>query len=708
MNSSQKATVVYINIMMCCAMSLAYAVPCWAEAEADAWWLTRPMRMIQTNLREIDATLDIDTYVQQIKSCKANVVLFNVGGIVANYPTELPYQYRNPRLTRDLVGDVVKRLHSEGIRVIGRFDFSKINEQLAAEKPEWLYKSIKGQNINYNGQVHTCINGGYQQEYLFKILGEAIDRYPLDGVFFNMIGYVTYDYSGNYHGICQCDSCRKRFADWSSGLDLPRAEDTSDPVFRKYDQFRRETSDGLFHRVNKFIRSKRRNIAVCTYTAAGVDIIRYESNTALDRPLPIWNYSASDNVKRCLGSYKDKVISNTAVHFIDFPYRHSAVSPYLNELRLAQNIANGGWADYYMIGRLENQEDRLGLDIMRSVFGFHAKNEKWFTNTKSVADVCLIRAGGAEYTGLFRILAENHILFDVIENAALAQGDTPKALEDYQLVILPDVRNLSDTICNRLDAYVVNGGKLLVTGMTSTSDEHGNPLNAIRLKAAGVKPTYKLQPHTRGTYFRIRPQDKKELAVSDLDMLDIAYLDSDFLICEPTGKTESLLGFIPEAMYGPPEKCYYTKVTNIPGLLHARFGKGRCAFFPWLIGSHYQRRSNHVHSLLVMGALEGLLGLERSVVIEASPLVEVTRHASSDGRFEWVGLINHTGQNGTAFHKPIPMSTIPLQLKTEKYMKNIRLLNAERRLDFPAAQAGWVKCVVPELQRFEIVLYEYE
>ena len=92
MNRSHKVTV-FANIMMCCVISLAVSLPCRAEAEGDAWWLAKPMRMIQTNLREIDATLDIDTYVRQIKSCKANVVLFNVGGIVANYPTELPYQF---------------------------------------------------------------------------------------------------------------------------------------------------------------------------------------------------------------------------------------------------------------------------------------------------------------------------------------------------------------------------------------------------------------------------------------------------------------------------------------------------------------------------------------------------------------------------------------------------------------------------------------
>jgi len=63
--------------------------------EIDRWWL-EPQRMVQTNLREIDATMDLDRYVREIKDFGANVVLFNVGGIVANYPTDLRYHYRNP------------------------------------------------------------------------------------------------------------------------------------------------------------------------------------------------------------------------------------------------------------------------------------------------------------------------------------------------------------------------------------------------------------------------------------------------------------------------------------------------------------------------------------------------------------------------------------------------------------------------------------
>jgi hypothetical protein len=59
------------------------------------WWNRTPIRLIQTNLREIDALMDVDAFVKSIEDASANVVLLNVGGIVANYPTKLPFHYRN-------------------------------------------------------------------------------------------------------------------------------------------------------------------------------------------------------------------------------------------------------------------------------------------------------------------------------------------------------------------------------------------------------------------------------------------------------------------------------------------------------------------------------------------------------------------------------------------------------------------------------------
>ncbi len=88
---------IVLPIMVCRLWSSA-----WAEQPSqDKWWL-EAKRMVQTNLREIDATMDIEKYVQEVKDFGANVVLFNVGGIVANYPTDLENHWRNTFMEGDI------------------------------------------------------------------------------------------------------------------------------------------------------------------------------------------------------------------------------------------------------------------------------------------------------------------------------------------------------------------------------------------------------------------------------------------------------------------------------------------------------------------------------------------------------------------------------------------------------------------------------
>ena len=325
--------------------------------------------------------MDVDAYVKTIEAASANVVLLNAGGIVANYPTKLPFHYRNPFKKGDLVGTPLNRLHAKGIKVLGRFDVSKINETLAAQKPEWLYVGTDGKNVNYNGQVHTCVNGGYQQQYTFDILKETIQNYDLDGIFFNMPGYTTSDYSGVYHGICQCENCKKRFHD-STGMTLPVKEDMNDPVFRRYNAFRKTTSEQLFKKVGDFIKQQNPKLIISTYTDAGVDMTRSESSSWLTSEYE-WNYFSTDHVKRVIGSYKDRTPSNLLQYFLAIGYRHIATSPNISRIWVLENMLNGAPLDVYVIGTLANQEDRRFIPIMNNIYRFHKTNEKLFTNFRT-------------------------------------------------------------------------------------------------------------------------------------------------------------------------------------------------------------------------------------------------------------------------------------------------------------------------------------
>ena len=405
----------------------------------ETWWNREPYRLVQTNLPEIEAGMDVDAYIQSMVDANVNIVLINVGGIVGNYPTNLPFHFRNTFMEGDLTGDLIKGLHAKGIRVIGRFDFSKINESLAAKKPEWLYVSAKGQIVNYNGQVHTCINGGYQQEYSLEILKEAITAYPLDGIFFNMIGYTTSDYSGNNYGICQCENCRKRFYDFS-GHQLPAKSDMDDPVFRKYNDFKKVTSEELFNKIGNHIKTLNPKLMINTYTDAGVDMIASESGTDINLEAE-WNYSATDNVKRILNSYRDRSPGNLLIYFQAIGFRHVGTSPNLAKNWMLENMLHGAPLGFVVIGTLVDYEDRIFIPTLHRLYGFHKTNEKLFTNLRSVNKVALIRGTRDEYQGIIKILTEEHIMYDIIEPSVIGTDRLPRKLEDYEVLILGEVSN---------------------------------------------------------------------------------------------------------------------------------------------------------------------------------------------------------------------------------------------------------------------------
>jgi len=689
----------------------------WSQVQPkDKWWLDEPYRIIQTNMREIDAAdFDVDVYVNSLKDIGANAVLINVGGIVANYYTDLEYHFQNPHLKFDLIKTVVDKLHKENIRVIGRFDFSKLNEKYAAMNPDWHYKSDKGNSVNYNGQVHMCVNGGYQQEYSLKILTEALTKFPLDGVFFNMTGYQVRDYSHNYHGICQSDACKKRFKEWSGGLTLPTVESMDDPTFVKYEQFKQETAGELNREMFKLIKSFGNHIAILNYNEFGTDLYRSESHdygvlTGTEMP---WEYNAADNVKRTVGSYADKQSSNTAVHFVGYPARHSANSPWITEQRLVQNIMHGGGLDFYCIGRLDNLEDREMLKNVKHVYQFHKRSEQYLNKTYSDNKVLVLNekinpyTGSNENKGIFTILSQHHVLFDVMEHDRLGKDNLPRTIDSYDLIILPEISNLSEAQCQILDRYVENGGKILATGFTSVCDELGSPVNKIRLECLGVEPDYETFEKAEGTYFRIFEKDKALLGPEMFKDLDLVYAWEKGLLCKPVESATGYLGFIPPAMIGPPEKCYYEEVTEKPGIIHHAYGKGEAAFITFRLGTLYHYKRHQGHADLFMATMDKLLGYKQELETNAHSLVEINRRIASSQNFEWIALLNHSGQMGGGFLEPIPIQNIQLKFRPQKTIKSIKSLCGEEHISFKKRGDGCVELILPKLESFDFLLVEY-
>ena len=636
------------------------------------WWEGFDWRFIQTNLREIDmADIDAKQYVSDMKLFHANIAMINAAGIIASYPTKLKYHYQSPYLTGDSMQQIIAECHKEGIKVIARTDFSKIRVPIYKEHPEWAYRTVTGDIVNYEGDVHACINGGYQSEYALEIIRECITQNDFDGIFFNMGGYQVRDYSFVYHGICHCDACKKKFKEMY-GLPLPHKEDMSDPVFRKYRVFRNITAAAHNEKVARFIKSIRPDILVNADTWTETSgMIRQESNTALDRALPHWQYSGSENTKWVRGSYPNFISSNCTVDFIDFPTRHTTVSPTQQETRLWQNLANAGHLDYYLIGRIDNHKDKSGYKGIIRVFEYHEKHQALYRDNVSTADIAMITAphwggfggDGAEAAGLYRMLAENHYLFDVVLQDRLSYIDLSK----YRLLVLPSLVNLSDAEAQAIDAFVKDGGKLLCTGRTGFADGEAEARPKPALASLGINKIDIVQD-ARGGYFELSPADHDTF--KRFDGIELVYIDGDYVYASYEKDALPLISMIPPQPFGPPERCYplYPAGKNSAAVRHP-YGKGEAVYIPWFPGKLFHRQGYPNTMQLVADLLENVLGMQ-PVKTDLPPMVEVTLVSDRAASFHLLQFVNQTGHFGNSFYPPVTLPhaavTVPLSRKPSK------------------------------------------
>ncbi|RYF97032.1 MAG: hypothetical protein EOO00_01230 [Chitinophagaceae bacterium] len=442
-------------------VAIAFITSVTAQSVSSPWWKTNRLRVIQVNLPDYEAaTLNADSLVEDLVNYSANTVIINAGGIMAFYPTKLPFHYTNPYMKPNTLGDVVKKCHENNIKVIVRFDFSRVHESIFKAHPEWCYISPDGERIINTNMYVASINGPYVQQHAFDIIQEVLDLFPVDGIFLNMPGYQTRNpYENKYHGIDQNKYDKDAFAKFSNGKTLPLKEDKDDPVYQEYTSFKKQSVEDWSKRLYDMVHKKSNQVAICTYSDKYVDIIRHEAQT---NSLPYWPYTSSDNVNNAVHSYPDHIISNASIQQISFQSRYNAIEPEEITIRLYENIANGSGLDLSLMGDMRGYEDERNYNAIKKIYGFHKRNEKWFGNYTSVSKVAVIAPGAwpagepmQEYRGIQLMLKEAHIQYDIIEDGQLANQE--KQLSKYKLIILPDITYVGKDATEVLKKLCRNG-----------------------------------------------------------------------------------------------------------------------------------------------------------------------------------------------------------------------------------------------------------
>ena len=136
------------------------------------WW-QEPLRVIQTNLQVQDtALMNPEKIAAEIEEMAGNTLVMNVGGIYSWYQSQVKYHHINEYLPAefDLLEDLITACHARNIKVVARFDFSKAEDLIYYQKPQWFVRKHDHTPLAYGTMrpgnwsllYSTCINAGYR------------------------------------------------------------------------------------------------------------------------------------------------------------------------------------------------------------------------------------------------------------------------------------------------------------------------------------------------------------------------------------------------------------------------------------------------------------------------------------------------------------------------------------------------------------------
>jgi hypothetical protein len=131
----------------------------------------------------------------------------------AFYPSDVAV--RHPRLTYDLFGKEVETAHKLGMSVIAYYSL-EWNNQIVLGHPDWGWVNEKGEAQRFRWFV-TCLDSPYRQ-YVLNMIDEIASRYEIDQLFLDVFGTQVYTY--HTRGMDPFCYCKYTEAAWEK--DHPR------------------------------------------------------------------------------------------------------------------------------------------------------------------------------------------------------------------------------------------------------------------------------------------------------------------------------------------------------------------------------------------------------------------------------------------------------------------------------------------------------
>ena len=704
-----------------------------ALGAAGAPWHAAMRRCGQINFNERDPlTLDAEAWADYFASLRVDALLMGGGGIVAFYPTEVPYHHRSEFLgARDLFGDVAGAARRRGLRVVARMDCNYAYEDALRARPEWFERNRDGSPRPHGESTwlfKTCMFSPYFTEQMPAIYREMNRRYRPDGFFTNgwpSTGELT---------VCHCESCGKVYRDRVGG-EPPETTDATRAVYRRYYAVHMDRVAEVWRLWDGIAREGKADSVYVGNLGGGIRVVKDVWRIGRDAAwfnadhqgragdTPIWDCAQQGRVAQCV--MKGRTITNvTGAYSNSRPvWRHVAKPAAETTLWMAQTAASGMVPWFHWLGG--SPEDDRWRDVGRSFFQWLAGHEAHFRNRRSIADVAVLfpqstiafyrsgegpgrwrggdRAQAAEYLqGLYYALLEGRFLFDFVHEKDLG----PDTMARYRALLIPNAAHLDGEACRLIRAYAASGGSILATFETSRYDEWGDARPEPALADLfGVVPAGAPIGPTANSYMRI---ERPHPAVSGFEGTALLPGPENRVPIRARDGGPPALTVVPYYPAFPPEMVFpRAPRTDEPAAVFRENGRARVAYFPGDVDRTFWRSGHPDLGQLLAGTVRWLRGdAPRPVTIEGGGIVEAFAWETEPGHA--LHILNYTNPNMTRpfvrrFY-PIGPLRVGFETPAATSVRRVEALRAGGALPF-TQEGRTVRFEVPTVADYEVIAF---
>ncbi|MBQ7455515.1 MAG: beta-galactosidase trimerization domain-containing protein, partial [Clostridia bacterium] len=325
------------------------------------------------------------------------------------------------------------------------------------------------------------------------------------------------------------------------------------------------------------------------------------------------------------------------------------------------------------------------------------KKEPWCRGAVNEADIAVLSCeavlgsgrggfGTESNTGANRILLEGKHLFDFIDE----QADFSR----YKLLVLPDQILLGDALAARLNGYIAQGGRVLLTGLSGLNRDRTGFALDVGADFAGLSP--------------FRP----DYMIPRFAMMNG---ETAYVMYAPGVALQNVRGEVlcdRQAPYFNRSWAHFSSHQHTPNdvaapLSPAAVLNGRVAYIGWNVFEDYATKGELHVKELALHAVERLLGDERRVrtSLPDRGIVTVTKQ---EGRSVVHLLFAHTtvrGQGIEVIEDAVPLCGVAVDLRVDFEPKRVSLAPQGDELPFQYDR-GRVRFTVPKVLLHQMVAVE--